>query len=221
VERDRGGEEIVEWCSTRRWMVLNSGDATRKERGSGRLSTPDITLCAEGWEEAWEWLVREEMGSDHYPILIRREVEVKECKRKVMVWDWNRAQWDRFREEVSRRCLEERWEGSVAKVEEKLRGAISKAARKWIGKKVLRMKNREIVEKELRNEMEKRDKLRSEEPERVTDIAEAEENIRRKVAEKKRRDWRKKLEEGASCAKMWEIIRRAKANKSASKTERS
>ena len=80
---------MVEWLERRGLMVLNEGDTTRVERGTGRESTPDITLCSEGWEWKWEWeVLNGKMGSDHRPIVVALEEGKKMGTSKWVRWDW-------------------------------------------------------------------------------------------------------------------------------------
>ena len=52
---DVRGEKIMEWVDAGRFMVINNGAATRIERGSGRLSTPDVSICHEETAGSSSW----------------------------------------------------------------------------------------------------------------------------------------------------------------------
>ncbi len=56
--------------------ILNDGAATFVNRGTGGLSTTDITAVSNAWSTGTEWTVGEDLGSDHLPITITIRCEV-------------------------------------------------------------------------------------------------------------------------------------------------
>ena len=126
----------------RELVTLNEGGATRTERGTGRKSTPDVSLCSSGWENEWTWRVEERLNSDHWPIVMELRGGMVKEDRKRVVWNWKKADWGKFRELVKEGCLrlEDREEEKVSAMEERMRRIIVKGAREAIGKKVLRTK---------------------------------------------------------------------------------
>ena len=78
---------------------MNYGRVTRMERGTNIRSTPDVSLCFEGLGERLEWEVVRELGSYHFPILIRTKEERREEEvegRKEVVWDLKGGKWDMY-----------------------------------------------------------------------------------------------------------------------------
>jgi len=100
--RDRRGERIVEWIKERRWSILNDGSVTRQNRVVGGNSTPDVTCCSGDLERICEWQTVGELGSDHKPILIGLDEEAKGSKKSRVVWDWKKAQWEGYQDEIER-----------------------------------------------------------------------------------------------------------------------
>jgi len=67
---DNRGEMIIDWVLDNDLACLNDGSHTRVNRGTGGLSTPDITFVTPGLNTKSKWTTIEEtdMGSDHtYP----------------------------------------------------------------------------------------------------------------------------------------------------------
>ena len=103
VDPDARGEEIVEWMFDQNLTVLNNGDATRINRDTGNVSTPDVTLCGTDWMGKTEWYVTDPIGSsDHLPILITVNCDVKHQSvyGKRSKWRSNGVDWEKFRLEI-------------------------------------------------------------------------------------------------------------------------
>ena len=143
--------------------MLNDGSTTRRDRGSGLESTPDVSLAHEDVAGTCNWTVHRKLSSDHYPIVVEVGTRAEKVqKAKVYAWNWKNADWLRYREEVELRLgvpgIQD--ESKVFTLEEEVRKAILFAARKHIGLKVLRTANGEVLNQEVRAEADKRDELR-------------------------------------------------------------
>jgi hypothetical protein len=148
------------------------------------------------------------MGSDHRPIVVVLEEGKKMGTRKWVRWDWDKADWEKYRESVAREV--ESWgdgEGSVSEMEREMRECILKWAKKHIGKKVVRTRNEEVLNEEIREEIRRRDELGEGTPEESEEKREANKKVLEMIREEKRKRWREVLERGADVTKMWEVIR--------------
>ena len=68
---DDRGEQILDWMLENNLTCLNDGTPTRINRGTGGLSTSDITLVSDSLKNKVKWSVISEttMGADHSPIV--------------------------------------------------------------------------------------------------------------------------------------------------------
>jgi len=89
----------------------------------------------------------------------------------------------------------------------------------FIGKKVLRTANDEIVNGEIRSEMERRDKMKEEKGRIDEEVVELEKQINEAIKENKRKYWREQLEKRKEAKDMWGIVRRVKKSKSEQQRE--
>ena len=69
AREDQRGRWLMEWADERGLVILNDGSPTRTERGTNRVSSPDVTLCCGLLAERAVWKVDRALGSDHFPIL--------------------------------------------------------------------------------------------------------------------------------------------------------
>ena len=200
---------MADWAAESGLVILNEGDVTRVERGSGRVSSPDVSLCSQPLAGELGWRVVKALGSDHFPILISSGEAVQQGENKGrLVWDWKRADWDGFRKEVRRGLGRVEWEGlSVGQKEEQFRRVVLRGARRWVGKKKVGGKGWKGVSEEIRMEMERRDGLKGEEVIEWEEVKRSEEKIKEMVCEEKRERWRRMLEEGKSVEQMWGVLK--------------
>ena len=158
------GAQVLSWSERSDLVLMNDGSATRVGRGIGGDSAPDVTFCSPQVFESLEWGVVRELGSDHFPILIRgRARRVAEGgDRTEVVWNWAGARWDAYKEEIRRGLEAVEWgELSLGRFERQLRNLVLKAARKWVGMKKRRVGGRlggEVasVETRARDELRQR-----------------------------------------------------------------
>ena len=204
---NRRGEWITSWAEERHLVLLNDGQATRRGRAGDCQSTPDVTFVTRGGAETLRWEVRKELGSDHYPILIHRGVRTREeAEEQKLAWDWKKAKWAEFKKEVKEQLAKIKWEDlSVSEWEEKFCTVVLGAAVKWIGKKKLGQRG-QIVSREVKKAMDKRDELKGKEEIDWEELEEAEERIADLIGEEKRVHWRTMLEKGATHGEMWKVI---------------
>ena len=86
-------------------FCINDGSPTRINRGTGGLSTPDITCTTEGIRNSVKWTVIHEttMGSDHSPIVCEyrsRGIQTISTTPMRSRWKSKDDDWKSFRDEV-------------------------------------------------------------------------------------------------------------------------
>jgi hypothetical protein len=190
---DARGSELAELVGTRGMMILNTDSSTRQERGTGRRSAPDISMCHEDDAQVLQygWKVVEALGSDHYPILLSpiKDIALREIKESY-TWNWKKADWESFASQVTRNISQVE-EGSVKCMEADIRSVIIKAAYKYVGLKRLRTANREVLTEEIRREMTTRDELRGRLPETAEQLAVQEQVVKDAVKRHNSDLWRR------------------------------
>ena len=89
-----------------------------------------------------------------------------------------------------------------------LRKATLQAAGRWIGRKLLKQDEGQVVGRELLELMKERDRQKEEENVDWNRIEDLEDRIKEMNTEVKRKNWRKLLDKNASHKEMWKVIRR-------------
>ena len=207
VRGDTRGDEVLSWADDRELVVMNDGEVTRVARGVGTQSTPDVSLCSADVEDELEWCVRRELGSDHFPILIksRSRTEKEECE-KELVWNWKGARWEEYREEVRSAVAKVEWADlSVREFEKRLRAIVLRAADKFVGKKRRKVVG-ELVSSRVRDALRERDALKGADDIDWVTVREIENRIAGMVKEEKEGQWRCLLDKGATVGEMWSVV---------------
>jgi hypothetical protein len=210
VRCDRRGTMLMSWAEEREMVLLNDGSVTRVERGSGGPpSSPDVSFCSKDMPAKREWRVVRELGSDHFPILICFGDRVKrEEVKKVLVWDWKRADWKGYADEVKKRLSKFDWASmKVSDMEATIREVVLRAARTFVGRKRLKHGEESTVGSEVAEAMSKRDALRGDDEVDVEELTRADDEVKRLVREERGRRWRGLLMKGASYDEMWSVVR--------------
>jgi ribonuclease HI len=98
------GELIEDWIVSAGFSVLNNGGNTRVNPATGNGSAPDITMCHSAINPRIEWRLGGDLGSDHLPILICVPLQRwnETVPRRGKRWIFKKADWQRFRQEVTR-----------------------------------------------------------------------------------------------------------------------
>jgi ribonuclease HI len=218
VTEDARGVAVTEWMESNRMVVLNDGSRTRVHKGTGRASAPDVSMCHESTHEGVDWTVKRELSTDHFPIVIATGWKVNQEKmRPILAWKWRMADWvayqSKVREEVARRNLMEYV--SVSELERQIREVILSAAMEHVGQVKLCTTNRAVLDGEIRQEMEKRDRMKENwSEENAEEVKEQEEKVRKLTNEKKKEKWMEEVSEHADYSRMWKLLNRLKERKS-------
>lgn len=150
------------------------------------------------------------LGSDHNPVLVEaRDRASTEGGPRARVWNWKKAKWEGFRAEVRKRIGRVQWvDLTVTEWEKRFREIVLGAARRWVGMRVLRKGEEEVVSGEVLGEMERRDRLKADNEVDWEAVDRAEERIKELVKEERVRRWRGLVAKGASHKEMWGVSRR-------------
>ena len=157
-----------------------------------------------------EWEVVRELGSDHFPILIRSGGRggSEGADGTWLAWDWKGARWEKYREEVRREVGKIDWNRLGPKERERqFRRVVLTAGRKWVGMKRRGGEPRPV--NVAQEESRARDELRAQEEVEWETVAAAEASVRAKYREARQQRWRARLQKGATVGAMWDLVRGA------------
>ena len=200
AEPDARGEWLLEWFDDRGLAVLNDGAVTRRERGTVRRSTPDVSLVSRSVATNCRWAVFDKMLSDHLPMMVEfgEGVDDRKCVQRC-VWDWKNGDWEAFRREVRGMVSSVDWESlSVGEFERCLREGVLRAGKRCVGRKVLGRNREPTLSRETLDAIRVRDELRFVSEAGWDEVREAEEKVRRRISEERQARWLGLLENGAS-----------------------
>ena len=200
----------VLWDS--RMSVLNNGDATRIDRSSGNLSTPDVTLCGADWMGKTEWAVAEPIGkSDHMPIVITINNDVKHqaVYVKKARWRSNGVEWEEFRQDIDSK-MEGLNEISLMNRIVQFNSTIIAAAKVHVRKVKPGKRTKMYMSPTLRESIRKRNRLLGDFKNRREEWLQACTEVNEAIREAKQESWKEVLEE-ALCdedeRKLWMVAK--------------
>ena len=150
----------------------------------------------------------------HYPIVITR---IPENMSKVNTetkyrWDLKNADWEGFRKQVEEELPITYTKKSTMKLEKILRKTITAAAEKHIGKKVNMIDGKPGYSKKVREEIEKRNRLkgRVREPGGRARWRDKCREVKKLIKEEKQNNWKEYVEgldTKTNCKQVWKTIR--------------
>ena len=212
IDPDQRGDSLTEWIFDNNLSVLNNGDATRTDRSSDNLSTPDVTLCGADWMGKTEWAVAEPIGkSDHKPIVITviHDVKHQSVYGKKARWRSNGVDWEKFREEI-----DSKMEGldtvSLLNRIVQLNAIIIEAAKVHVRKVKPGKRTKMYMSPTLRESIRKRNRLLGDFKNRREEWVQACTEVNEAIREAKQESWKEVLEE-ALCdedeRKLWTVAK--------------
>ena len=97
VNGDLRGSQISDSIDTSNFGVLNDGSATRIPTGDASISAPDLSLASLSILPYTEWTTQKTLGSDHLPILINLETNIKFTTSDNKTFtNFKKAKWSEF-----------------------------------------------------------------------------------------------------------------------------
>jgi ribonuclease HI len=225
METDHRGETLEEWMMERNMVTCNDGTPTRHSWDPERegRSAPDLTMVDTGNLGAFIWRTEQVMSSDHVPICItwNRELKVDKTPRR---YDLNvkKANWGKYVEEIKGGIALVTAERGIPQKYKLLRDLIQRAMKSATPTKVIRKVCVPWMNDEIKKARKKRNILRRDmrrNKQRWLDICR---EIRTMEEGAKRRVWREnldKIKETKDTARAWDLVRnmRGQASESSSK----
>ena len=214
---DKMGENVVDLVLANNLCCCNDGSPTRINRGTGGLSTPDVTLASSNLNNKITWTSIDDLGSDHMPIILeimneytRRHVKGRRRKR----WRRKNADWGSFTQSVESKLEKAYSEGqdqnSTLKDRlNKFNSMLLLAGNEHVGK--TRPRRRDCwMNPAVRTALKKRNQLRREVREKRREWLEACEEAQNTINEAKHKAWEDYLSEvefSADPCDMWRVIK--------------
>ena len=108
---DKRGDDIVDFTLHNNLFLCNKGTPTRINRGTGGMSSPDVTLASASLADKITWTTLDDLGSDHMPIVIEVKNERTRChthckKQRRRRWRNAKADWPNFTNQVEKKIEE-------------------------------------------------------------------------------------------------------------------
>ena len=211
-EDTRGGE-ILDWMLDNDLTCLNDGSPTRVNRGTGGLSTPDITFISRNLSTKVKWHVVEDtdMGSDHSPIVIEVSDAVPQTITSTPLrtrWSRKKADWAAYREEVENN-LHNVSDSSMTNMVRSFTNIMIEAGKKHVGK-TKPTKSKFAMNPKVKALVKKRNRLRKEVSTKRVEWIQAARDVREAREEAKVEAWSEfveTLETDPDSGKVWRVIR--------------
>lgn len=92
--------ELLNFIEANNLIVLNSGDGTRIDEATGKMTALDLTLASSEACQNFNWYVHEDtLSSDHFPIMTSINLGHKRVPNtSIPRWNLNKADWTLFTE---------------------------------------------------------------------------------------------------------------------------
>ena len=209
---DRGGE-IEDWSIANDLTILNDGSPTRKDRHSGKESSPDITLCGPDFSTKCEWSVMEAVGnSDHSPILITIQVKVthQTILGAASRWRTKDVDWNAFKERVEEELAKTKPPRNLKDRVNRFVSILTKAATELVGRTKPGKRSKPWFSPEVKAKVKRRNYLRKNIREKREEWKEACKDVNEAITRAKEESWKELLEDAITEAKdekFWAVIK--------------
>ena len=188
---DKRGRLIENWAADNNMLTANDGSYTHTSRSSGSQTAPDVTLTHASMVDKLSWEKANGLGSDHSPIVITYRDHIPTVNNKpTFKWKLKEADWTSYKREVERNIPRHYKRKNLRKIEERLRKTILKAANKHIGKKKVTDDNKCYMSKEVKEEIKKRNQLRTTVKDNRQEWIESCRKVAKMIKEEKERKWK-------------------------------
>ena len=211
---DARGEDVAKWIFDNNLAVVNDRNkATRINKQTGGLSSPDVSLAGSNWSNKCIWSTGDQIGkSDHLPITIAITTTVQHQTvfgRKAR-WRRNGINWNAFREEIEDETSNLPSEPNITQRVIRLNSIIIEAAHNHVGKTKPGKSTRPHITPTVRAALRKRNRLRRKLNTNRKEWLEACREAHEEIEKSKEEAWRDLLSDTATNAdsqKMWGLIK--------------
>ena len=211
---DGRGEQILDWMLTNNLECLNDGSPTRINRGTGGLSTPDVTCVTQDLRNKMKWNVVEEttMGSDHSPIIMELKssgIQTISTTPLKTRWRSKDVNWTDFREEVEAAFPYDHSHLSLSERIAVFNDVLIEAGKEHVGK-TKPSKRKFAMNPKVKTLVKKRNFLRKQVKTKRAEWLEAEKEVRQAREEAKQEAWADFVEDlqvDDDASKVWRMIK--------------
>ena len=211
---DEMGDEVLDFMLNKGLYCCNNGDPTRVNRGTGGVSTPDVTLVTNNLQNHFKWNITSKLGgSDHSPIIIEVDngaYQRHHVRLRRKRWKRNKADWGSFYAEVEEKigALDTKDQSLNSRVKV-FTDILTKAGHTHVGK-TLPKSNQDWMTSSVRAAVKKRNLLRRDIVNKRKEWLEACKEATELAKEAKEQAWREYLDEAEGDAdpiRMWRTIK--------------
>ena len=215
---DERGRNLAEEIGNADYGVLNEDHPTRLPT-NGTPSSPDIAMASLSLLPYVTWETKTELGSDHLPILITVETDIKPTISDNRTFiNFRKADWLQFQTDTEIEFSKLIAPNTVHKGEKAMRKIINKAAKQNIPAGRIKSIIPEIPT-EAASKIRERDELRQQNHQ-LPRIAELNNEIESLINNHKREKWRETIEEKKTdTTKLFKLLKHLNGGKKASDNE--
>ena len=214
---DKRGDDIVDFTLTHNLFLCNDGSPTRINRGTGGMSSPDITIASTSLANKISWATLNDLGSDHMPIVIevknehtKRHPQSKKQRRRR--WRSAKADWTSFANQIDKKLAEDVTTDAPKKFSTKVANfnkILVQAGYNHVGK--TSPKNRDSwMNSDIRAKVKNRNLLRREVGQKRKEWLDACVEVQQLMDEAKQKAWEDYLSEAefnVDPSEMWRVIK--------------
>ena len=174
---------------------------------NGPNSSPDISLACISLLPYAHWETRTNLGSDHLPIVIKLETDLKPTISENRTFiNFKKANWEEFQQTTEEEFSKIEAPTDIYKGEQIFRNIINKAAKTSIPAGRIKSIYPEIPTEAV-NKMKERDQLRNEDPQSIR-IQDINKEIDKIINTHKREKWRESIEDKkADTNKLYKLMK--------------
>jgi exonuclease III len=208
----REAEDLEDWCVRNNFQIINSGEPTHVNRGSGNKNAPDISITHESLTDSCKWEVLEDLSSDHCPIVVTVNVDrYRTSDTPALQWCWKKADWTLFQNLVNRSIVNS---DIPPKLEAKVKwfsNVITNAAKTAVPMKKAKSNNRPFWNDELKGLANKRNRPRKGLPGTKEEWIKACNDLQKATLAAKKRYWENfvdTLQHNGDTRRLWATVRK-------------
>ena len=186
--QDARGSQLADEIGDSNFAPLNDDVPTRVPT-NGQSSSPDFSLASLALLPYTTWEVKTELGSDHLPILLTLETEIKPIKSENRTYmNFKKANWEVFRDKTEEKFATIPPPTDVYKGEKTFRKILNKISKEAIPQGRIKEIIPEVPSEAVRL-MKERDQRRQADPQ-DPEVNELNKNINNIIRDHKREKWR-------------------------------
>ena len=215
---DDRGRDIADEIGNSDFGTLNDDNPTRLP-SNGPQSSPDVSIASQSILPYATWEVKTSLGSDHLPILIKLQSDIKPTTSDKRTFiNFRKANWEDFKNQTEDDFSQLPPPTDVYTGEQTFRKTVLKAAKRTIPAGRIKTVIPEVPTSTA-NKIKERDEIRSQDP-LSPRIAQLNREIEKEIQHHKREKWRETVEnKKADTTKLFKLLKHLNGGTQASTNE--